>query len=51
MKKLGKAINQTISLTLNIAINYGGRDEIVRAQKNFTWKPKNNQLDPNDITP
>ena len=51
MKKLEEATKSNNSLTLNIAINYGGRDEIVRAAKKISLEAKNNQLDPNDITP
>ena len=33
MKKLEKATKNNNGLTLNIAINYSGRDEIIRATK------------------
>ena len=36
-------------LTLNIAFNYGGRSEIVRAVKNISEKVKNNEIDIEDI--
>ena len=42
-KIVEKSKNNT-GLTLNIAFNYGGRDEIVRAVKNIAEKVKNNEL-------
>ena len=36
-------------LTLNIAFNYGGRDEIVRAVRKISDKVKNNEVDINKI--
>ena len=36
-------------LTLNIAFNYGGRDEIVRAIKNISTMVKNNEIEVDDI--
>ena len=43
-KIVEKSKNNT-GLTLNIAFNYGGRDEIVRAVKNISTQVKNNELD------
>ncbi|MCR5584386.1 MAG: isoprenyl transferase [Lachnospiraceae bacterium] len=37
-------------LKLQIAINYGGQDEIVRAAKKISEKVKEGELDPSDIT-
>ncbi len=37
-------------LTLNIAFNYGGRNEILTAVKQIANECKNGTLDPNDIT-
>ena len=42
-KIVEKSKNNT-GLTLNIAFNYGGRDEIVRAVKNISEKVKNNEI-------
>ena len=42
-KIVEKSKNNT-GLTLNIAFNYGGRDEIVRAVKNISKKVKNNEI-------
>ena len=37
-------------ITFNIALNYGGRDEIVRAVRRISEKVKNNDLKIEDIT-
>lgn len=37
-------------ITFNIALNYGGRDEIVRAIKSIAEKVKENEIDIEDIT-
>ncbi|MEE0858095.1 MAG: isoprenyl transferase [Acutalibacteraceae bacterium] len=47
--------NETMSanrtgMVLNIAMNYGSRDEILRAVKNISSQVKNGELDINDIT-
>lgn len=47
-KIVEKSKNNT-GLTLNIAFNYGGRDEIVRAVKNISEKVKNGETDVNEI--
>lgn len=47
-KIVEKSKNNT-GLTLNIAFNYGGRDEIVRAVKNISEKVKNGETDINEI--
>ena len=37
------------AMTLLIAVNYGGRDEIVRATRNIAMQVKNNQLEVSSI--
>ena len=37
-------------ITFNIALNYGGRDEIVRAVKSIAKKVKENEINIEDIT-
>lgn len=37
-------------VTFNIALNYGGRDEILRAVKQISKKVKNNEINVEDIT-
>lgn len=56
-KDLQKSINEIIEkssentgLTLNIAFNYGGRAEIVRAVKQISEKVANNEINKEDIT-
>lgn len=48
-KIIEKSKNNT-GLTLNIAFNYGGRSEIVRAVKNISEKVKNGEINSDDIT-
>ena len=47
--KIIKKKKNNTGLTLNIAFNYGGRSEIVRAVKNISEKVKNNEIDIEDI--
>ena len=37
-------------VTFNIALNYGGRDEILKAVKQIAVKVKKNEINPEDIT-
>ena len=49
MKKLEKATKYNSRLTLNIAINYSGRDEITRAIKQIAYDCKSKNLNIEDI--
>ena len=56
-KNLQKSLNETIEktknntgLTFNIALNYGGRDEIVRAVKKITHQALLGEITEDDIT-
>ena len=49
MKKLEKATRNNDGLTLNIALNYSGRDEILRATKQIAKDYKSQILKSNDI--
>ena len=44
IRKLEKKSENNTGLTLNIAFNYGGRDEIVRAVKEISQKVKENEI-------
>lgn len=51
--ELRKSMNLTAnndSLTVHIALNYGSRDEIIRAVKSVSEKVKNDEILPEDIT-
>ncbi|MCR5557988.1 MAG: isoprenyl transferase [Butyrivibrio sp.] len=48
--ELEKATAANTGLTFSIAINYGGRDEIVRAVRQVADKVKSGEMDPSDIT-
>lgn len=52
-KSIEEAVERTknsTGLTLNIAFNYGGRNEITNAVKKIALKVKNNELNIEDIT-
>jgi undecaprenyl diphosphate synthase len=50
IRKLEEASAQNPGLNLTIAINYGSRDEIVRAVRKVTDEVQNGTLDPKDIS-
>lgn len=52
LKSIDYAVNETKNnngLVVNIALNYGGRDEIIRAVKQIAQKVKNNETDIDQI--
>lgn len=49
IKKIEEKTKNNTGMTLNIAFNYGGRDEIVRATRNIAQKVKNNEIEIDDI--
>ena len=50
IEELERATENNDGLHFQIALNYGGRDEIVRATKLLATKVKNGELNPEDIT-
>ncbi len=49
IKKIVEKSQENTGLTLNIAFNYGGRDEITRAVQQIAEKVKTNELDVTEI--
>jgi len=52
LKKIDNTIERTknnTGLTLNVAFNYGGRDEILKAVKKIAWDVKENNINIEDI--
>ena len=52
-KSIAKCMERTknnTGITFNIALNYGGRDEIIKAIKKIAKKVKNNEIEIDDIT-
>ena len=52
-KSIEKCMERTknnTGITFNIALNYGGRDEIIHAVKNIVGKVQNKEIDIEDIT-
>lgn len=50
IEKCMERTNKNTGITFNICLNYGGRDEIVKAVRKIGEDIKNNDLDPEDIT-
>ena len=50
IEELERATENNDGLHFQIALNYGGRDEIVRATKSLATKVKNGEINPEDIT-
>ena len=52
-KSINKAMEKTknnTGITFNIALNYGGRDEVLHAMKNIAEMVKDEKIEPNEIT-
>ena len=50
IEKCMERTKKNTGITFNICLNYGGRDEIVKAVRKIGEDIKNNNLDPEDIT-
>lgn len=50
IKKCMERTKNNTGVTFNIALNYGGRDEIIKAIKKISEKVKNNEIQIDDIT-
>ena len=50
IEQLEEATKENTGLHFQIAINYGGRDEIVRAVRQLSWQVQRGELTPEQIT-
>ena len=50
IKKCMERTKNNTGVTFNIALNYGGRDEIIKAIRKISEKVKNNEIQIDDIT-
>ncbi|MBR2214617.1 MAG: isoprenyl transferase [Selenomonadaceae bacterium] len=49
MRAAEKLMENNTGVKFNVAVNYGGQDELLRVMQNFAQKAKNGELNPEDI--